>query len=186
MRVKALLHRLKELDTLSKLAIIINFAVVTYVILLFALKPLLIPTNTELSHNTVMGDHMMTFSSPEQSQLNIFAIVGAMIVATAITLLAKNEVKHEINTAPRRSSSEELSIIKKALSADEKKLIETIEEAGEITQDSLRFLLEWSKAKVSTLVTNLEKINIIQRKREGKTYVVFIQKRTSAKNEIRE
>src|SRR5574338_331422 len=99
MRVKALLHRLKELDTLSKLAIIINFAVITYVLLLFALRPVLIPASSALSHSTVMGDHMMSFSSPEQSQLNIFAIVGAVIVATIITLLAKSEAKHELNTA---------------------------------------------------------------------------------------
>lgn len=72
---------------------------------------------------------------------------------------------------------EELKIIKRALSEDEKAVIDEITRAGEITQDSLRFRLDWSKAKLSRILTNLDKMNIIQRERVGKTYNVFISGR---------
>ena len=70
------------------------------------------------------------------------------------------------------------------LTKDEKRLINTVEEAGEITQDSLRFRLEWSKAKVSAIVTGLERVNILQRKREGKTYSVFLSKSKSPNQQL--
>lgn len=47
-------------------------------------------------------------------------------------------------------------------------------EPGRITQDSLRFRLGWSKAKVSRILTNLDRKNIVQRERTGKTYAVFL------------
>jgi len=68
------------------------------------------------------------------------------------------------------------NIIRKALSEDEKSILEEIKKAGKITQDSLRFRLNWSKTKVSTILTNLDKINLIQRERTGKTYKVYLQK----------
>ncbi|MFQ6065443.1 MAG: helix-turn-helix transcriptional regulator, partial [Candidatus Bathyarchaeia archaeon] len=59
-------------------------------------------------------------------------------------------------------------------SEDEKAIIDEIRRAGKITQDSLRFRLGWSKAKVSRILINLDKMNLIQRERIGKTYNVFL------------
>ena len=61
--------------------------------------------------------------------------------------------------------------------SNEKKILDEVKRAGEITQDSLRFRLNWSKAKISTILTNLDKINLIQRERQGKTYKVFLSKK---------
>jgi uncharacterized membrane protein len=41
----------------------------------------------------------------------------------------------------------------------------------------LRFRLGWSKAKLSRILTNLDKMNLIQRERAGKTYNVFLAQR---------
>jgi uncharacterized membrane protein len=123
----------------------------------------------------MMGDHMMSFQNSEQSNLNIAAILGAVLAGTATALaLGKKEVA-QVQQEP----TDELSIIKRVLSPDEKKLITVVEEVGEITQDSLTFRLEWSRAKISVIVTNLERLNILQRKREGKTYVIFLPKKNT-------
>lgn len=71
---------------------------------------------------------------------------------------------------------QDYEVVKKVLSDDEKKILAEVEKEKEITQDSLRFRLDWSKAKISTILTNLDKQGIIQRRREGKTYVVFFPK----------
>ena len=75
-----------------------------------------------------------------------------------------------------QSKDKEYSIMRKVLSEDEKAILDEIKKAGEITQDSLRFRLNWSKAKVSTILTNLDKRGLIQRERIGKTYNVYLQK----------
>ena len=117
----------------------------------------------------------MSFQSTEQSNLNIAAIVLAVIGGTTAALFFGRKVV-------QKEDLQELSIIKRVLSSDEKKLIGIVEEAGQITQDSLTFRLEWSRAKVSIMVTNLERLNILQRKREGKTYTVFLSKKTEVNN----
>src|SRR3989338_9522679 len=108
-----LLRLLRRLDTLSKLAIVINFAVITYIILLFTLRPFIIPADSPLGHTTVMGDHIMSFASVEQSTLNILAIGGAVIIASSIVLVLRDD----------SNKPTELSIIKNVLSKDEKRLI---------------------------------------------------------------
>ena len=116
----------------------------------------------------------------------IFAFIllrtaGALLVSAIIALIASIYLKTEKssenknNKKPKEPKTDELHIMKKALSPDEKRLVEEVEKAGEITQDSLRFRLNWSKAKISTILTNLDRIGIVQRQREGKTYLVKIE-----------
>ncbi len=169
-KLKNILEYARDFDMLSKVGMVILASTLTYVVLLFILKPVFIPQSTPFEHFSMMGNHMMSFESPQQSNLNITALIGA-VLAGALTALFLGK-----KPTTQEEKVNELSIIKKVLSTDEKKIISIIEEAGEITQDSLTFRLEWSRAKVSTLLTNLEKINIIQRKREGKTYTVFLTK----------
>ncbi len=109
---------------------------------------------------------MMNFSSA-----NIFALVAAI----GIGLFASFKL-NAVQDARKTSGGHALSIIKRKLSPDEKALLKEIEKAGVITQDSLRARLAWSKAKVSTILTRLDRMNLIQRERQGKTYKVFLQK----------
>ena len=76
---------------------------------------------------------------------------------------------------PRKVS--EYKVLKKAMNPDETRMYDEIEKAGKITQDSLRARLGWTKAKTSRILVNLDKMNLVQRERVGKTYNVFLQKR---------
>ena len=114
-------------------------------------------------------------------KLNPFSKIALVILVGAVAYLAvlsaflfslyllKSEEK-------KTGGKSELAILKKALSEDEKNIVEEIEKAKEITQDSLRFRLGWSKAKVSTILTNLDKMGLVQRERIGKTYKVYLQR----------
>lgn len=131
-------------------------ALACYLALLLILNPIFIPQG-------MMG--MM--ASPNYFTLNVVSLVIGACIGFAFYLIA----------APAEKS--ELKILKKALSEDEKAAISEIEKANEITQDSLRFRLGWSKAKTSAIISNLDRMNLVQRERQGKTYKVFIQKNGS-------
>lgn len=173
MGISGYLARMRAQDTLSKVAVVILVGTSAYVFLLFAFTPLLIAPDAPGAHTTVMGDHLMSFASPEQARLNLAALVGAILTAASAALLFGTR-PHADPPIRSRSAQEGMEAMKKVLSDDERRLLSAIEEAGEITQDSLSFRLEWSRAKVSTRVTNLERLNLVQRRREGKTYVVFL------------
>lgn len=92
------------------------------------------------------------------------------VIKKALAELLKEKMVREIPPEQKRE------IIKPALTSEEKKALAEIEKAGEITQDSLRFRLGWSKAKASAIISNLDRIGVVQRERTGKTYKVFLQK----------
>ncbi len=172
------MHFLKQIqafDPVTKGGIVVLFMMFIYILFLFVLKPVFIPESDVIAHTTVMGDHIMSFASPAQRNLNIISLFLSVAAGLGIWLLLKGKETKPV--AVQQSPVHELQIIKKALSADEKKLVEEIERAGEITQDSLRFRLDWSKAKVSALLLQLDRMNIVQRERQGKTYNVFISKK---------
>ena len=154
---------LKKLDNVTKIIFILLVSAIVYLAVFLIIKPIFYPKSDFIAG--MMG--MMNFSSGNFITLNMTSLIIAIVFGFFISLyLSKTEGK-----------SEELKIIKKALSEDEKRILNEIEKAVEITQDSLRFRLNWSKAKISTILTNLDKINLIQRERQGKTYTVFLSKK---------
>lgn len=75
---------------------------------------------------------------------------------------------------PEKPLEKNIKILKKALTEDESVVIDLIKENEGITQDSLRFKTGFSKSKVSYLITELEKKDIIHRESLGRTYKLFI------------
>ena len=142
--------------------------VVFYFAVFSILKPFFItePTPMMRMMGQMVGSDIMNFSSANSVTMNLVSLIVAISVALIVSFyLFKHDAKNE-----------EYAIIRKALSDDEKRILDEIKKSGEITQDSLRFRLDWSKAKVSTILTNLDKRGLIQRERTGKTYKVYLQK----------
>ena len=151
---------LKFEDSVTKFMFVVLVSIVTYIVVLFVLKPIIVPEN-------VGPMRMMNFNNQYSSWLNIISIALAILVGFIFSFKSGKKPKE---------NKDELSIIKKALSLDEKKVLEEVEKAKwEITQDSLRFRLNWSKAKVSAIVSNLDRMNLIQRERLGKTYNILLR-----------
>ncbi len=157
-----------KLDNVTKILLILLIGVVFYFAIFLILKPFFItePATMTSMMSQIMGSDIMNFSNNSSIIMNLVSLIVAITVALIVSFyLFKHDAKER-----------EYSIIKKALSEDEKAILDEIKKAGEITQDSLRFRLNWSKAKVSTILTNLDKMNLIQRERIGKTYKVYLQK----------
>src|SRR3989344_7259591 len=133
---------LKRLDTVTKILLIFLAGIAAYFVIFLFLKPFFIVNATQI--RGMMGYNMMNFSSDNLIFMNLFALMFVAIVAVLISFYLFN------------NNANELNILKKALSDDEKAVLDEVNKAGEITQDSLRFRLNWSKAKISTILTNLD------------------------------
>lgn len=150
------LKRLSKLDTLSRFVIVLIAIILVYIFIICLIFPLIV--SQRLSE-----EYILSFSSAQHRHMNLISIVIAMIAGAIFAALINDD--------------HNMKAIKGILSANDRKVIDVLEEVSEITQDSLMFRLEWSRAKISTILTNLEKRGLIQRRREGKTYVVFIPKK---------
>lgn len=74
-----------------------------------------------------------------------------------------------------RTEEEKFNLILKALDPYEKKVLKAIKEQDGITQSTLRLRTDMSKAKLSYVLQELEKRNLIKRNHKGKTLEVFLK-----------
>ena len=65
-------------------------------------------------------------------------------------------------------------LVLKAMDENEIKILKAIKEQEGITQSTLKFRTDLSKAKVSQMLTDFEKKHLIKRELKGKTYAVYL------------
>ena len=70
-------------------------------------------------------------------------------------------------------NEEKFIILLKGLDEYEKQALKIVREQPGITQATIRFKLNLSKAKVSEVVSGLEKKKIVRRKEDGKTFKLY-------------
>lgn len=159
---------INEVDNVSKIILILLVAIVGYFLIFLIITPLFIPKQSPVMRmmGEAMGANMANFSASSSIVINLISLVFAVGLGFLASLYLFRT----------KAEDKEYNILRKALSDDEKKILDEIKRSGEITQDSLRFRLDWSKAKVSTILTNLDKRNLIQKERVGKTYKLYLPK----------
>lgn len=75
----------------------------------------------------------------------------------------------------KKIDEEKFSLIVKALDTHEKKVLNAVKEQDGITQNTLRLRTDMSKAKLSYVLQELEKRELIKRVPKGKTLQVFLK-----------
>ena len=69
---------------------------------------------------------------------------------------------------------DKFDIVLKAMDDNERKVLKAIKEQEGITQSTLKFRTDLSKAKVSQILTDFEKKHLVKRELKGKTYAVYL------------
>ncbi|MFQ6086092.1 MAG: helix-turn-helix transcriptional regulator [Candidatus Bathyarchaeia archaeon] len=158
--------KVDRLDLITRAMLVIFLVAFSYLVFLLLLRPLFFPQRPFDSDMMGMMKRMMSYPSEGTLVYYVAALLPAMGLGLLLSLFLR----------AKSVEDDEYRILRRALSRDERRVLDEIKKAGEITQDSLRVRLDWSKAKVSRILTNLDKMNLIQRERTGKTYRVFLQK----------
>lgn len=83
-----------------------------------------------------------------------------------------NRLEEEKNN---KISEKKFEWILKALDPEESKVMKAIKEQDGITQNTLRLRTDLSKAKLSYVLQELEKRNLVKREEKGKTMQVFLK-----------
>ena len=74
----------------------------------------------------------------------------------------------------KKIEQDKFELVIKALDDNEKKVIRAVKEQEGITQSTLKYRTDLSKAKISQILTNFEKKELIKREAKGKTYSVYL------------
>lgn len=148
-----------------RLAITIMAMAIAYLVLAHLLTPLFVHEPDNVLHDLF----------PQEPEAAIFSItIVSILLSISAGLLVGSYLELFGKKAGERLGKTEadLEVLKKMMSQDEKDLVGEVVRAGEITQDSLRLRLDWSKAKLSTVISVLDRQGVLQRERSGKTYRV--------------
>jgi len=110
-----------------------------------------------------------------------FAIgIVSFILALGFYLLLFNKTDEKImkrleTEKNQKIKDEKLNYILMALDPIEQKIIKIIKEQEGITQNSLRLKSDLSKAKLSYVLQELERRNLIKRTKKGKTLSIYLK-----------
>ena len=74
-----------------------------------------------------------------------------------------------------RSNEEKFKLVLKGLDKYEKDVMNAIKEQEGITQNTLFIRLNMSKAKLSYVINDLEKRELVKRVKKGKTFAIFLK-----------
>lgn len=110
--------------------------------------------------------------------LGVFAVILNLILGIYIVFSTKTEV--EINKYVEKDKAEKerekkFEILLKGLDEYEKKIIKAVKEQDGILQSTLRIRTDMSKAKLSVVLSNLEKKNLIKKIEKGKFNKIYFK-----------
>ncbi len=86
----------------------------------------------------------------------------------------KYQEELENNNLKIKEENNKFSFLLRPLDENERKVLIAIKEQNGITQSTLKYRADLSKAKISQILKDFEKKNIITRKEKGKTYSVYL------------
>lgn len=69
---------------------------------------------------------------------------------------------------------DKFDLVLKSMDDHEKNVLTAIREQSGITQSTLRYRTDLSKAKVSQILTDFERKHLVKRESKGKTYAVYL------------
>jgi len=90
------------------------------------------------------------------------------------TLIENGRLEKNRSSEENKSADDKFSLLLRPLDENERKVLMSIKEQKGITQSTLRYRADLSKAKISQILMDFEKKNLIERKAKGKTYEVFL------------
>lgn len=137
------------------------------------------PDLPKIYHITYKGHEDTEDAIPELlNELKEWGVIVLMI----ITLIIGVVIGWFIKTTTLKSEKlvqeiEAMELPASLFNPDEKTVINKIKEnKGQIKQKELGKQLEWSKSKVSAIITNLEYKKVIRREKLGRNYTIFLEK----------
>ena len=88
----------------------------------------------------------------------------------------KQEIVKEIKETKEEKKEDKFNIILSALNEDEQNVMKAVREQDGITQATLRIRIDMSKTKLSIVLKEMEKKNLIKKVIKGKTNQIFLKR----------
>lgn len=137
------------------------------------------PDLPKLYHITYKGHENTEELFPEiANEIGEWQVIVLMIICIVLgSFLGWGIKDYYLKNKSQVQEIEAMELPASLFNPDEKTVINKIKEnKGQIKQKELGKQLEWSKSKVSAIITNLEYKKVIRREKLGRNYDIFLEK----------
>lgn len=107
--------------------------------------------------------------------VGLISFIGALGIYLLFFSTSEEAILRRLEEEKNMKVEEDkFELILRAMDENERKVLKAIKEQDGITQSTLKFRTDLSKAKVSQILTDFEKKQLIKREGKGKTYSVYL------------
>ena len=107
--------------------------------------------------------------------VGLISFIGALGIYLLFFSTSEEAILKRLEEEKKMKIGEnKFELILKAMDENEKNVLKAIKEQEGITQSTLKYRTDLSKAKVSQILTDFEKKNLVKREAKGKTYSVYL------------
>ena len=107
--------------------------------------------------------------------VGLISFIGALGIYLLFFITSEEAILKRLEEEKKMKIGEnKFELILKAMDENEKNVLKAIKEQEGITQATLKYRADLSKAKVSQILTDFEKKHLIKRELKGKTYAVHL------------
>jgi uncharacterized membrane protein len=107
--------------------------------------------------------------------VGLISFVGALGVYLLFFSTSEEAILRRLEEEKKmKIEGSKFDLVLKGLDDNERNILKAIKEQDGITQSTLTFRTDLSKAKVSQVLTDFEKKSLIRREEKGKTYSVYL------------
>jgi len=107
--------------------------------------------------------------------VGLISFIGALGIYLLFFSTSEEAILKRLEEEKKMKIGEnKFELILKAMDENEKNVLKAIKEQEGITQATLKYRADLSKAKVSQILTDFEKKHLIKRELKGKTYAVHL------------
>ena len=107
--------------------------------------------------------------------VGLISFIGALGIYLLFFSTSEEAIlrRHEEEKSTK-SEWDKFELVLKGMDDNEKKVLKAIREQEGITQSTLKFRADLSKAKISQILSDFERKSLIRREAKGKTYSVYL------------
>ena len=113
--------------------------------------------------------------SLSHAAVGLISFIGALGIYLLFFSTSEEAIMRRLEEEKSMKIEEsKFELVLKSMDDNERKVINAIKEQEGITQSTLKFRTDLSKAKVSQILTDFEKKHLVKREEKGKTYAVYL------------
>ncbi len=107
--------------------------------------------------------------------VGLISFIGALGIYLLFFSTSEEAILKRLEEEKNKTIEQDrFELILKSMDENEKKVLKAVKEQAGITQSTLKYRADLSKAKISQVLTDFEKKNLVKRELKGKTYAVYL------------